>query len=209
MADVKPRSHDVTTGMQKAPARAMLRARRDDGRRLGQAPGRGGLELERDHPLQPLAPPPGPASQGRNRVGRGLSSAVQHHLGLRRHLDGARGHAGLVGVAGGHRRQRGDGDARGAARRLRRPGRLRQEPARDAHGRGPARPADGLRLRRNDPAWPPQRPGTGHHQRLRGGRCLRGRDHHRGRARRHRAQGLSWRGRLRRHVHGQHDGRDR
>src|SRR4249920_1505076 len=26
MADLKPRSHDVTTGMQKAPARAMLRA---------------------------------------------------------------------------------------------------------------------------------------------------------------------------------------
>ena len=24
--DLKPRSHDVTTGMQKAPARAMLRA---------------------------------------------------------------------------------------------------------------------------------------------------------------------------------------
>ena len=26
MADLKPRSHDVTTGIQKAPARAMLRA---------------------------------------------------------------------------------------------------------------------------------------------------------------------------------------
>src|SRR6185369_5764801 len=26
MADLKPRSHDVTTGMQKAPARSMLRA---------------------------------------------------------------------------------------------------------------------------------------------------------------------------------------
>ena len=57
--------------------------------------------------------------------------------------------------------------------------------------------------------WSPQRPVPGHHQRLRGRRCLRGQDDHRGRARRHRAQGLPRRGSVRRHVHRQHDGRHR
>ena len=40
------------------------------------------------------------------------------------------------------------------------------------------------------------------------GACALG-HHHRGRARPDRAQGLSGRGRLRRHVHGQHHGLDR
>ena len=35
--DIKPRSRDVTDGMPKAPARAMLRAVGHDRRRLGQA----------------------------------------------------------------------------------------------------------------------------------------------------------------------------
>ena len=50
-------------------------------------------------------------------------------------------------------------DARRALRRLRRPRRLRQEPPRHADGGGPPQPAVGVRLRRLDPARPPQRHG--------------------------------------------------
>ena len=48
-----------------------------------------------------------------------------------------------------------------------------------------------------------------HHQRVRGCRRLRARQDHRGRARPDRAQGVPGRGCLRRHVHGQHDELDR
>ena len=100
-------------------------------------------------------------------------------------------------------------DARRAARRLRRPRRLRQEHPGDADGRRPPRPAERVRLQRLDHAGRPQRHGARHHQRVRGRRRVRAGQDHRGRARRDRAQGVPGRGRVRRHVHGQHDELDR
>ena len=71
----------------------------------------------------------------------GYPDGVRHDLGVRRHLDGPRGHALLAGVPRGDRRQRRDGDAGRAAGRLGAAGRLRQVAARHADGRRPARPA--------------------------------------------------------------------
>ena len=75
------------------------------------------------------------------RAAGGLPARVHHHRRQRRHLHGPRGHAGLAGEPRGHRRLGRDGHARRAPRR---PGdlrRLRQVPARHAHGRRPAQPA--------------------------------------------------------------------
>ena len=94
-------------------------------------------------------------------------------------------------------------DGVGAARRV------RQVAAGDADGRGPARPRLGLPVRRHDHARAGRRPGRHDHRRLRGGRRLpRGQDHPRA-GRRDRAGDLPGRGRLRRHVHREHDGRRR
>ena len=117
-------------------------------------------------------------------------------------------HFSLVSPRGDRRLGR-DGDDGRAARRLGAAGRLRQVAARDADGRGPARPRQRLPLRRLDHARPGRRPRRHDHRRLRGGRRLPGRqDHPRG-GRPDRAGDLPGRGRLRRHVHRQHDGRRR
>ncbi len=81
-----------------------------------------------------------------------LPARVRDDLGERRHLDGPRGHASVVGEPRDHRRLRRDGDARRALRCARRVRRMRQEPAGHAHGGGPTQPALGVRLRRVDPA---------------------------------------------------------
>ena len=167
--------------------------------------------MERDHALQPVAGPAGQVRQGRRVRRRRLPAGVRHDLGVRRHLDGPRGHALLAGVARDHRRQRRDRHEGRAARRLGAAGRLRQVAARHADGRGSARPGRGVPLRRLDPARPRQavrrhRARRHDHRRVRGGRRLRPRpDAARGR-RRDRAGHLSRRGRLRRHVHRQHHG---
>jgi dihydroxy-acid dehydratase len=139
-ADVKPRSREVTDGITKAPARAMLRAvgMGDDDwdkPQIGVASSWNeitpcNLSLDR------LAKR---AKEGVRR--RRLPAGVRHDLGLRRHLDGPRGHARLAGLPRGHRRLGRDGHVRRAARRLGAAGRLRQVAARHAHGRRPARPA--------------------------------------------------------------------
>ena len=183
--------------------------RRHGRRRLREAADRRGLVVERDHALQPV---PGPAGQGREeRRARGgrLPARVRHHLGLRRHLDGPRGHALLAGVPRGDRGQRRDGDDGRAARRLGAAGRLRQVAAGDDDGRRAARPGLGVPLRRVDHARAGRRPRRHDHRRLRGGRRLPGRQDHPRRGGPHRAGHLSRRGRLRRHVHRQHDGRRR
>ena len=71
----------------------------------------------------------------------------------------------------------------------------------------PAQPAQHLPVRRQHPARPggPRR-GTGHHQRLRSGRQPRSGQALGCRTVPHRAQRLSYRGQLRRHVHRQHHG---
>ena len=128
--DIKPRSRDVTDGLEKAAARGMLRAvgmGDDDWAKpqIGVASSWNEItpcNLSLDRLAQ--------GGQGRRaRRGR-LPARVRHHLGLRRHLDGPRGHALLAGVARGHRRLGRDGDDGRAARRLGAAGRLRQVAAR-------------------------------------------------------------------------------
>jgi hypothetical protein len=50
-SDIKPRSRDVTDGVEKAAARGMLRGRHD-GRGLRQAADRYGVVVQRDHTMQ-------------------------------------------------------------------------------------------------------------------------------------------------------------
>ena len=95
----KPRSTDVTEGDRRAPARAMLRAvgMTDDDvdkPQIGVASSWNeitpcNLSLDR------LAK----AREGGRARRRRLPDGVRHHLGVRRHLDGARGDARLAGVA--------------------------------------------------------------------------------------------------------------
>ena len=145
---------------------------RHGGRGLREAADRRRVVLERDHPLQPVAGPAGQGGQERRaRRGR-LPDGVRHDLGLRRHLDGPRGHALLAGVARGDRRLRRDGDDGRAARRVGAARRLRQVAAGDADGGRAARPRERLPLRRLDHARPGRRPGRHDHRRVRGGRRL-------------------------------------
>ena len=204
--DMKPRSRDVTDGLEKAAARGMLRAV-GMGDEDFKKPQIGVASLvERDHPLQPVAGPAGQGRQERRARRRWVPAGVRHHLGLRRHLDGPRGHALLAGLPRGDRRLGRDRDDGRAPRRLGAAGRLRQVAARHADGRRPPRPRQRVPVRRVDHARPGGRPGRHDHRRLRGGRRLPGRqDHPRGGGP-DRAGHLSGRGRLRWHVHRQHDG---
>ena len=149
--------------------------RRHGRRRLREAADRRRVELERDHAVQPLARPARQGREERRARGRRLPAGVRHDLGLRRHRDGSRGDALLAGLPRGHRRLGRDRDDGRAARRLGAAGRLRQVPARDADGRGAARPGQRLPLRRLDHARPGRRPRRHDHRRLRGGRRLPGR----------------------------------
>ena len=169
---MKPRSRDVTDGLEKAAARGMLRAvgmgDEDFAKpQIGVASSWNEItpcNLSLDRLAQ--------GGQGRRARGRRLPAGVRHHLGLRRHLDGPRGHALLAGLPRGDRRLGRDRDDGRAARRLGAAGRLRQVAARDADGRGPARPGLGVPLRRVDHARPGRRPGRHDHRRVRGGRRL-------------------------------------
>ena len=65
--------HRRHRGTGEGPGPGHAAGHRDDRRRLGQAPGRRGLELERGHPLQHAPGPPGRACQAGRAGGRGLS----------------------------------------------------------------------------------------------------------------------------------------
>ena len=93
-SDMKPRSYEVTDGMERAPARAMLRAVGMTDARLGQGAGRGRVELERGHALQHARSTGwrSGAKEGVRDAGR-LPARVRHDRGQRRHLDGPRGDA--------------------------------------------------------------------------------------------------------------------
>ena len=102
--DIKPRSRTVTDGLERAAARGMLRAvgMGDDDwvkPQIGIASSWNeitpcNLSLDR------LAD----AAKNGVHAARRLPARVRHHLGLRRHLDGPRGHALLAGEPRGHRR---------------------------------------------------------------------------------------------------------
>ena len=156
--------------------------------------------------MQHAARPPRQAGQGRRARRRRVPDRVRDDRGVRRHLDGPRGHARLARVARDHRRLGRVRDARRALRRAGHVRRLRQEPARHADGRGADQPPVGLPLRRLDPARPLQGPGARHRERVRGRRRVRGGDDHRERARRDREPRLPDRGIVRGNVHREHDG---
>ena len=160
MVDIKPRSRVVTDGLEATAARGMLRAVGHGRRRLRQAADRRRVVLERDHAVQPVARPARPGGQGGRPRRRRLPARVRHDLGVRRHLDGPRGHALLAGVARGDRRLGRDRDDGRAPRRLGAARRLRQEPAGHADGGGAARPRRGLPVRRLDHAGPGRRQAT-------------------------------------------------
>ena len=193
-------------GMERAPARAMLRAvgmTDDDWGKAQVGVASSWNEVTPCNlPLDRLAKR---AKEGVRRRRR-LPARVRDHRGQRRHLDGPRGDARLPREPRDHRRLRRVRDARRAARRARHVRGLRQEPAGDADGGGAAQPADRVPLRRLDHAGPVQGPGARHRERVRGGRRVRGRDPHRERARRDREAGVSHRGLVRGDVHGEHDG---
>ena len=73
-----PASRDVTDGIQKAAARAMLRAVGSDRRRLGQAAGRDRLVVERDHAVQHLDPSAHRGRQGGRARRRRRGARVRH-----------------------------------------------------------------------------------------------------------------------------------
>ena len=90
MSDMKPRSHEVTDGMERAPARAMLRAvgMTDadwDKAQVGVASSWNEV-TPCNMPLDRLAKRAKEGVRGRGR----LPDRVRHHRGERRHLDGPR-----------------------------------------------------------------------------------------------------------------------
>ena len=149
----------------------------------------------------------GPRELGQGGGGRGRAQghAVQHHRGERRHVDGHRGHVLLVAVTGSHRGFDRNGDPRAVVRRRHRHPGLRQEHARRDDGAvesGPALP-HGLRRHYSGGA-DPERPGRGHRVRVPELRSVHRRQYRPGRTAGHRAQCLSGRRSLRRHVHREH-----
>jgi hypothetical protein len=149
---------------------------------------------------------PGRQGQGRASGGRAGRHAVQHHRRQRRHLDGHRGHELLAAIARPDRRLDRDRDGRPVVRRPHRPARLRQEHARLPDGHGPAEPPGDHGLRRHDSRrLHAAAPSSTSSPPFSYGEYLAGKITRRARRRSCRTQ-LPRRGRLRRHVHGQHDG---
>ena len=205
MTDPKFRSFTITHGVPRSPNRSMLRAigysdADFDKPIVGIANGHSTMN-PCNAGIQPLG------RRGRRGGARGRRHAadVRHHHRDRRHLDGHRGHEVLARLARGDRRRDRDRDAEPVHGRRARHRRLRQEPARrDDRHHAHERPRD-LRLRRHHQARQPQGPGPADRLGVRvGGRVQRRQDVE-GRLRVHRAQGAARRGRVRRHVHRQHD----
>ena len=144
------------------------------------------------------------------RDGRRLPAGVRHHHGLRRHLDGPRGHARLARVAARSSPTRSSASCTPSASTASSawPAATRASPAMLMAAARLDLPSVFVY---NGSILPGNHNGTALDitsvfEAV--GACAARHDH-RGRARRDRAQGLPGRGRLRRHVHGQHDGVDR
>ena len=173
--DIKPRSRDVTDGLEKAAARGDAPRRRHGRRRLGQAADRRGVarwneitpcNLSLDRLAKAVkdgvhAAGGYPLEFGTISVSDGISMG---HEGMHFSLVSREVIADSVETVMHGRAPR----RLGAARRL------RQVAARHADGRGPPRPAVGLPLRRLDPARASvDGQGRHDHRRLRGRRRLR------------------------------------
>ena len=206
---MKPRSHEVTDGMERAPARAMLRAigmtDADWGKAQVGVASSWNEVTPCNMPLDRLAKR---AKQGVRDAGgfpiEFVTIAVSDGISM--------GHEGMRGslvsreiiadsVECVMHSERLDALVTFAG--------LRQEPARHADGRGPAQPAVRVPLRRLDPARSLQGPGARRRVGVRGGRRVRGRHDHRERARRDRTARVPDRRFVRGHVHREHDVVDR
>ena len=210
--DIKPRSRVVTDGIEATTSRGMLRA-----------VGMGDADWDKPqigiasswNEITPCNLSLDRLAQGAKEgvhAGRRIPAAVRHDLGLGRHLDGSRGHALLARVARGHRRLGRDRHDGRAPRRLRAARRLRQVDPRHADGQRPPRPLERLPLRRIDRARAGSSSADGTEKDItiidsfEARRRVPRRPDERGRPQAHRVRVRARRGRLRRHVHRQHDG---
>src|ERR1700730_10962170 len=130
--DIKPRSRDLTDGLEKAAARGMLRA----------------VGMDDDDSAKPQIGVASswneitPCNLSLDRLAKAVKEGVfaagghppgvRARLGFPRHFDGPRGDALLARVPRGDRRQRRNRDAGRAAGRIGAAGRMRQIPARHA-----------------------------------------------------------------------------
>ncbi len=203
---LKIRSFEVTEGPTRAPAARNASGDRNDRRGLGQTAGRGGLVLERSHTLQHVARPPGEAVQRGRPLRWRVPDRIHDHRGVRRHLDGPRGDAGVSRVARSDLRLDRDHDARGAIRRDGHVRGVRQVVAGHVDGRSEAGPARRVLVRRFDPSRSLPRSSPRHRERLRGRRRSRDREPERRRAFPHRAKCVPDSGCMCRDVHRQHHG---
>ena len=163
--DVKPRSREVTDGIQKAASRAMLRAigmTDDDFAKPQIGIANSWNEITPcNMTLRALAEHVSAGVHGAGGVAMEFGTITVS----RRDLHGPRGDARLAGQPRAELRLGGGGRLRRAAGRVRRHGRVRQEHAGDADGVGPPRPGQHPRLQRLDHARSVQRPGDRHHER--------------------------------------------
>ena len=179
---------------------------RPDARGPAEAAGRHRQHVVGGQHLQHASRQARRARQGRRAGGGPGRPAVQHHRRERRHLDGDRRHELLAAVARPDRGFDRDGGRRPVVRRGRHDSRLRQEHAGLGDGDAAAESAVHDGLRRHDQARLRAREAARRDFRVPVVRRIhRGRDH-RPTAARHRHACVSRRGRVRRHVHRQHDG---
>ncbi len=162
--------------------------------------------MDRGDALQLPPARAGRAHQGWRPGRRRDADGVQHGRDLRRDHDGDEGDEGLAGEPRGDRRfDRADG-ARLPVRRDRHARGLRQDDPRRRDGACPPRHSGRAALRRLDCSGPLARQGRDDRRRLRGDRRARGGQHDRRGAALARGRSQPGPRRLRRAVHGEHDG---
>ena len=204
--DVRHRSRTILEGRDRAPARSYPQRHGLLRRGPEQAHRRRCPLLDRDDALQLQPPPPGREGEGGHQGGRRYADGAQHHLHLRRHNDGNAGDEDEPRQPGGDRRLHRARRARPHVRRDGDDSRLRQDDPGRRDGPRQARRAWRHRLLRLHSPGPLQGPRRNDPGRLRGRRRQRGgQDVRRGPARPGGAR-LPRSGRLRRPVHGEHDG---
>ena len=200
----QPRAH-----RRPRPGRRAVDAqgRRVHGRRPRPADRRRGDVVDRDDALQPQPAAAGGVREGGHPGRRRHADGVQHHRGLRRRVDGHRGHEGLADQPRGHRGLDRARRARPPVRRHRVPRRLRQDDPGRGDGRSGRLGIPGLVLY-NGTIYPGTYKGqpadiVSVYEAI--GAYRAGQDQPRG-AVRGRERRLPRRRRVRRPVHGQHDG---
>ena len=180
--------------------------RRVHRRRSREAAGRRRDDVDRDDAVQPEPPAARGLRQAGHPPGRWDADRVQHDRGLRRCLDGHRRHACVTRLARGDRRLDRARRARAPLRRPRVHRRLRQDDPGRRDGACAARSAGARALQRLDRGGPLPRGRRDDPGCLRGGRCACGRNDLRPRGACARERRVPGSRRVRRALHGEHDG---